>query len=395
MSAITPHIYLAFSGAAIFCAVLFLFNRNPNTASRSLVVLFFVFAIDTGLNAFILLKGYRNFPHLLGLSRPLIFLYGPLIYLAFSYMTANITKVKQEHFFHFLPFFVHTFLMMPFFLKTGATKIFLYEHYVKSVAYVEFFPHLMMFLKVILFMIYAIMPMMFVLKFKKIVVSFYSTVDTVKLLKQQIIAVSYFICSLLLVYYLSGYIQGPDFIRPDIPQTFFYPLAGVFFMTAFFSLSDPDFLKCTVSTADLKFEKETIGEPENTGNSENDDPKYRKNRMPEDMAQRSLDDLKELMIEKKPFTDSSLTLVDLAGMLHIRPYHLSQLINSRLGENFYVLINTARVKYAADLMKDPANSNKSILEIAYLSGFNSKSAFNAYFKEIFNETPGKFRKKHL
>lgn len=393
MATATPYIYLAFSGAAVFCAILFLLSRQPNTATKSFAVLFFVFALDTGLSAFILLKGYRSHPHLLGLSRPLIFLYGPLFYIAFSYMTANITKVKAEHFFHFLPFLAHTFLMFPFFLKTGATKIFLYEHYVKGVAYIEFFPHLMMFLKVFLFIIYAVMPMMFVLKFKRTVVTFYSTVDTVKMLKQQIIAVSYFLCSFILVYFLYWYLTCPDFIRPDIPQTFFYPLAGVFFMTAVFSFADPLFLKCTISTADLKFEKETVEDIEN--NEENGDSKYKKNRIPDDMAQRSLAELKDLMDSKRPFTDSSLTLVDLAGMLHIRPYHLSQLINSRLGGNFYVFINTARVKYAADLMKDPANSNKSILEIAYLSGFNSKSAFNAYFKEIFNETPGKFRKKHL
>ena len=393
MFAITPHIYLAFSGAALFCAVLFLLNRQPNTATKSFAVLFFVFALDTGLKAFILLKGYREYPHLLGLSRPLILLYGPLFYIAFSYMTANITKIKAEHFFHFLPFIAYTFFLTPFFLKTGATKIFLYEHYVKGVAYIDFFPHLMMFIKVFLFIIYAVMPLMFVIKFKRTVVAFYSTVDTVKLVRQQIIAVSYFLCSFILVYYLFVYFTGPDFIRPDIPGTFFYPLAAVFFMTAFFSLSDPLFLKCTISTADLKFDKETGEDIEN--NEENSDPKYKKNKIPDDLAQRSLTDLKELMAEKKPFTDSSLTHIDLAGMLHIKPYHLSQLINSRLGENFYVFINTARVKYAADLMKDAANSNKSILEIAYLSGFNSKSAFNTYFKEIFNETPGKFRKKHL
>lgn len=392
MAAATPYIYLAFSGAAVFCAILFLLSRQPNTATKSFAALFFVFALDTGLNAFILLKGYRSHPHLLGLSRPLIFLYGPLMYLAFSYMTANITKIKAEHFFHFLPFIAYSFLLTPFFLKTGATKIFLYEHYVKGVAYIDFFPHLMMFVKVLMFLIYSIIPFMFVLKFKNTVVTFYSTVDTVKLLKQQIIAVSYFLCSLILVYCLFVYFNGPDFIRPDIPQTFFYPLAGVFFMTAVFSFADPLFLKCTVSTADLKFEKETA---EDIENNEGNDPKYKKNRIPDDMAQRSLAELKDLMNSKKPFTDSALTLVDLAGMLHIRPYHLSQIINSRLGENFYVFINTARVKYAADIMKDPANSNKSILEIAYLSGFNSKSAFNTYFKEIFNETPGKFRKKHL
>jgi len=99
------------------------------------------------------------------------------------------------------------------------------------------------------------------------------------------------------------------------------------------------------------------------------------------------------MAEKNPFTDSNLTLVDLAEMIHIRPYHLSQLINSRTGDNFYVFINSARIKYAAGLFKDPEYNEKSILEIAYMSGFNSKSAFNTYFKNILGETPSNFRKR--
>lgn len=393
MDVVTAHIYFAFCGAALFSAVLFLFNRQRNAASIIFAILLIVFAIDTGLNAFIILKGYRSYPHLLGLSRPFIFLYGPLFYIAYSYLTANITKVKSDQFLHFLPFIGYSFLMIPFILKTGATKIFLYEHYVKGVAYIEYSPHLMMFVKVLVFMIYSIIPLFLITKFKKTVVTFYSTVDTVKMLKLQIIAACYFGCSLILAYYLYGYLNGPDFLRPDIPQTFLYPLAFVFFLTSFFALTDSSFFKCTASTADLKFEMDEPHEIQRTEEPGTEE-KYQKNKIPDDMAEKSLADLKEVMDCKKPFTDSNLTLVDLAHIIHIKPYHLSQLINSRIGENFYVFINTARVKYAAQLMQDSDNDQKSILEIAYRSGFNSKSAFNTYFKNIFHETPSKFRKKH-
>jgi YesN/AraC family two-component response regulator len=189
--------------------------------------------------------------------------------------------------------------------------------------------------------------------------------------------------------------NGRDFLRPDIPQTFLYPLAFVFFLTSFFALTDSSFFKCTISTADLKFEMSQLNEIQEQETEEpGTDEKYQKNKIPDDIAEKSLADLKEVMDCKKPFTDSNLTLVDLAHIIHIKPYHLSQLINSRIGENFYVFINTARVKYAAQLMQDSDNNQKSILEIAYKSGFNSKSAFNTYFKNIFHETPSKFRKKY-
>lgn len=398
MDYLTPYIYFAFCGAALFSAILLLFNRQQSPASTFFAILLLVFAFDTGLNSFILLKGYRSYPHLLGLSRPFIFLYGPFFYLTFLYLTGNINKIRSEHFFHFIPFFAHSFLMIPFVLKSGATKIFLYEHYVKGVAYIEYFPHFILLVKVLFFMIYSIGPLILIIKFKRTVVEFYSTVDTGRILKFQIIAVCYFLCSIILAYYLYGYLAGPTFLRPDIPQTFFYPLAIVFFTTSFFALTDNAFFKCTISTADLKYEMH--GSQEDSKESENDtndttDRKYSKNKIPDDVADRSVIYLKEIMESRKPFTDSNLTLVELAEIVHIKPYHLSQIINSRFGENFYVFINTARVKYAAELIKDPENRQKSILEIAYKSGFNSKSAFNTYFKNIFGETPSKFKKKYL
>jgi YesN/AraC family two-component response regulator len=161
------------------------------------------------------------------------------------------------------------------------------------------------------------------------------------------------------------------------------------------AITDLSFLRPSLSIHDLIFEDEPA---EKTGSEEKTEvstaEKYQKNKMPDELAQKAFELLKEVMAEKNPFTDSNLTLVDLAEMIHIRPYHLSQLINSRTGDNFYVFINSARIKYAAELLKDPVHKEKSILEIIYMSGFNSKSAFNTYFKNIMGETPSNFRKKH-
>jgi len=282
--------------------------------------------------------------------------------------------------------------MIPFILKTPATKIFLYEHYVKGVAYIEYYPHFMMFMKVLFFFIYSLIPFVLTRKYSKMVREFYSTIDNVKIVKMYVISIAYLLSSVVLIHIFYGYLTGPSFIRPDIPYFFYYFLVLPVILTAVFAITDRNFLKCEISTVSLLSddgEEETENEDENAEKPQ----KYAKNKMPDEMADAAAKQLIEIMKEKKPFIDSNLTLVDLAKMIHIRPYHLSQLINSRFDENFYVFVNSARIKYAAELLKDPAHKEKSILEIAYEAGFNSKSAFNTYFRNIMGETPSNFRKK--
>lgn len=221
---------------------------------------------------------------------------------------------------------------------------------------------------------------------------FYSTIDTVKIFKLFIVAVLYLLCAVFLIYIFIGYLTGPAFLRPDIPVYFVYMLGIPIFLLVFFGMTDEDFFECQTSTAYLI---DTAGEDAEDDNEDDDeeDEKYKKNKIPEELAGKGLEMLKEVMEEKKPFTDCNLTLVNLAEMVHIKPHHLSQILNGIIGENFYVYINTARIKYAAQLMQEDRSKNKSILEIAYQSGFNSKSAFNTYFKNIMGETPSKFRRK--
>jgi AraC-like DNA-binding protein len=385
MAVFTPYIFSGFIGIAIVMAALLLFGKERAPAFIPLAVMLILFAIETGFAVFMVTKGYRTNPHWIGWSRSIIFLYGPLMYLTFSLVTGYNTKIKPDHFLHFLPFIAHFLLMIPFFLKTGATKIFLYEHYVKGIAYLEFYPHFMLFSKIFFFVLYSLAPICLVMKYKKSVTAFYSTLDTGKIYKLYTLSIYAVGLSLCLGYKFYWYITGPSFIRPDIPYSFLYYFGGFLFVTAFFALKDPSFLKCTISTVYLLFDED---------DTEKDDgeEKYKKNKLPDDIADRSLELLKKIMEEENPFTDSDLTLPDLAKMVHLKPYHLSQLINSRIGENFYVFINSARIKYAAELLKNPDHKEKSILEIAYMSGFNSKSAFNTYFKTIMGKTPSNFRK---
>jgi len=101
----------------------------------------------------------------------------------------------------------------------------------------------------------------------------------------------------------------------------------------------------------------------------------------------------ELMKTEKPFINPDLTLIKLAEMMNISRSHLSFIINVYTNQKFYDFINSFRIEEAKILLQKNSDNKLSILDIAYLSGFNSKATFNRVFKIITNLTPKEYKKK--
>jgi YesN/AraC family two-component response regulator len=100
------------------------------------------------------------------------------------------------------------------------------------------------------------------------------------------------------------------------------------------------------------------------------------------------------MLEQKPFLEPSLTINDLADKTQIMPRYLSQIINECLNQNFYDFVNSYRINEAKKYLLQ-CSSRKTILEILYEVGFNSKTAFNVAFKNMTGMSPTQYRKQHL
>ena len=99
--------------------------------------------------------------------------------------------------------------------------------------------------------------------------------------------------------------------------------------------------------------------------------------------------LRSLMVEDQLFRDPDLRLDDLARKAGMGSNQLSELINQRLGLNFAGYVNGLRVDYAKELLE--TRHDLSVIDIAFGSGFNSKSAFNAAFRKATGSTPSVFR----
>jgi AraC-like DNA-binding protein len=122
-------------------------------------------------------------------------------------------------------------------------------------------------------------------------------------------------------------------------------------------------------------------------------PKYEKSPLTDEESERLAGSLKVFMESRKPHLVPGLSLSDLAKEMGVPPRALSQTINSRLKKNFVDFVNSSRVEEAKRLLAESAVNGKTILEIAYEAGFNSKSVFNKAFKKHAGAPPKEFRKK--
>jgi AraC-like DNA-binding protein len=105
-----------------------------------------------------------------------------------------------------------------------------------------------------------------------------------------------------------------------------------------------------------------------------------------------LQDLQKLMSEQKVFKDSHLNLNGLSTKLNVSELTLSKILKDSFNLTYSQYISFQRLEEAKKLLKEAHNNDIRINEIMYEVGFNSKSAFNTWFKKNTGFTPSAFKK---
>ncbi|MEW6983513.1 helix-turn-helix domain-containing protein [Colwelliaceae bacterium 6471] len=96
------------------------------------------------------------------------------------------------------------------------------------------------------------------------------------------------------------------------------------------------------------------------------------------------------ILEKKMFKQPRFSVTDLSKSTGINVKDISWAINLASERNFCDYINSLRIDDIKQQLLAGDASNRSLLEIAFASGFNSKSTFNAVFKKEVGKTPSQF-----
>jgi AraC-like DNA-binding protein len=120
--------------------------------------------------------------------------------------------------------------------------------------------------------------------------------------------------------------------------------------------------------------------------------KYRKSSMNETIKKRILDSIEREFTKKEYYADNLASLPDLAKKIGESPHHVSQVINEKLGKNFFELLASYRIEKAKQIFREDKQGKLTIEEISEMVGYNSKTAFNNSFKKLTDKTPSEFRK---
>ncbi|WP_274652109.1 helix-turn-helix domain-containing protein [Paenibacillus humicola] len=88
------------------------------------------------------------------------------------------------------------------------------------------------------------------------------------------------------------------------------------------------------------------------------------------------------------FSDLSLSLDLLGRRFEINPKYISRLFKDEFGINFVDFVINLRIEHACGLL---VNTDRSVQEIAEMSGYTSPISFRRTFKKVTGLTPGEYR----
>lgn len=355
-------------------AVLLRIQRGNRTANRILAFLLFSFSLNITHSFFFADILAPSITRTLKINEPFQFLLGPLMYLYVVQLTQPATRLQKSDYLHFIPFLVYCFTVLPMtsIFRNTSAGLFIDKH--------AYSLTITVWCVIILHLsVYVIHSHIKLIQHQRNIKDCFSDIDRISLhwLK-------YFVSLLFGIYavyflLLAGLLHLQDIERlfPHFHKTVSLVLSFGVYGLGYRGLQQPEIF--------IGIEQPQI---------KTTAPKYEHSSLDDCETEKTVEMLLSLMEGEKPFLNPELTLPELASMVDISRNRLSQLLNEKLGVNFYDFINAYRVKEVQKLMSDPGYQQMTLLAIAFDAGFNSKATFNSMFKKITGVTPSEYRKKN-
>lgn len=349
-----------------------LFQKKRNSPSNQILG-FFLLAKALCISNFIgmRLSGYTltHFPHLLFFGSSFTLLWGPLLYLYTKSLTFRNYRFRLTDTLHLLPFLIH-FLVLTFrfHLHSAEMKRSLFQSGTVIPGYLSNAYYLYLYSSIF---IYTILAMILVWTYRLRIRQTLSTLEKQQLSWLAFVLTGFFMKWIFDIwYYLIPKLTGtPDLIPLYASRIVLFVFIDVLIYKA---MKQPQLF---------------------TGIEPKKEP--RAPSLSEPVAREYVRKLSKFMENQKPYYNPRITLDNLAESVEIPPRSLSEVINGKLGQNFYDFINMYRIQESQRLLGDLKSRKKTVLEVLYEVGFNSKSSFNIAFKKHTGMTPLEFRRSRI
>jgi AraC-like DNA-binding protein len=351
--------------------IVFLLNKriNKNRVSNLFLVAFFTSQFLSISNHFILSQKaffIEITPHMFFIGTPFPWLWGPLFFFYVKSLLYADFRLRKSDFVHSIPFLLFLFFdVYQFHLQSAEGKAYLIANNRFLTVHLSMLINAFIIVQISVYVLFAFKMYQ---KYRKTLKNSQSSFD-----HQQNTWLRIFIFGYLIAFLITDICRvGLYSIRALKDVFVFFSFFGffVYFIVLFYkAISNPLVL---------------------TKIDEVPEPKT--NVIPKHEAHFLLGRIKDYMENSEPYLNPELTLKDLSQHLKIQERLLSGVINQYSNQNFYDFVNTYRIQKAKKMLSGKEAKRKSIQQIFYDSGFNSKSTFNLVFKKSTGFTPSDFKK---
>jgi len=398
----TIHVLGAAQG--LFLAVILVSKRHNSLPNKLLALVMFAFSLEL-ITVVYHGRGYDEvWPGWIGATFPLPLLYVPVFYLYARTLSEAHPVLKRTDLLHALPFVLVALYLIPFYGQSGADKLALLRNpevhpWTPPMTILNHFKFFYSF-------VYLVLTLHVLRRHRRRITEAFSSLEHINLawLRNMVIGGAV-LWGVGFVFFLVG-LTGPGGEADPIEGYDDYIALGIaayVYAIGYLGLRQPEIFAPRragpVATERVLMPEAAArnGTPpvesvaERTNSTEK--PRYARSGMEPEAAQQYVQALLALMEREKLFTNSELTLQELADALALSPHNLSEVINTQLGKNFYDFVNGYRVEEVQRRLQDPHNAHLTVLALGLEAGFKSKSSFNAVFKKHVRMTPSQYRKQ--
>lgn len=370
-------------------------RRSQRTANRLLAAMMLAFSVYLVADVYYAADLVREFPHLFGISYPLPWLFGPLVYLYTVAASDSDSRPRLRDALHLAPPLAVVVVTLPIYLMSGAGKIALFER-----IQLGEMPTVLTLVGPSMYvsgLLYSLATIGHLRRHHQRVQHSYSNTQRVNLRWLLWLA-----GAAAGVWLLAFAIRLADLLPPAVQRPsedlVGLSIALIVYAIGYRGLRQPEIHRYDEPAASAPGETRPAAAtfpgdvPSSPPPASRGDARYERSGLRDEEAAALKAELLELMAREHPYRDPDLTLADLAARLNTTPHKLSEVLNSEVGQTFYDFVNGYRVEEVRRRLADAKSKRLNVLALAMDAGFASKSTFNQVFKKRTGQTPSTYRR---